>query len=111
MTPEGKVKLEIAAYLERVPGLWFTYSPMNKPSLGRRRSSKHEKRLLDLTGYWQVDGRAIFFTVEVKAPGGERAPHQEELVNQVLRDGGFACFAESAEELRAKMRLFHPRVP
>jgi len=111
MTPEGQVKKDIADYLSLCPAIWFTYTPMNKPPKGRKRSSKNEKRLLDITGVWTIDGVAHIFMVEVKAPGEKRQPHQEKLVNLVLAAGGFACFAESVEELRSKMRLFHRNVP
>lgn len=111
MTPEGKVKKEISEYLERVPGLKFRYTPTYRPMAGRKRNSKREKTLLDITGWWTIDGRAIFFSVEAKAPGGKRDPKQEDLVNEILADGGFACFAESVDELRSKMRLFHRNVP
>ncbi len=111
MTPEGLVKKQIADYLSIVPGLWFTYTPMNKPMMGRKRTSKNEKKLLDITGFWEIEGRAIIFMVEAKAPGGKRDPDQIALVNKVLSSGGFACFAESVEELRSKMRLFHRNVP
>lgn len=111
MTPEGQVKKEIADYLSMCPAIWFTYTPAYRPMMGRKRSSKNEKKLLDITGFWTIEGRAHIFMVEVKAPGGVREPHQEELVNLVLAAGGFACFAESVEELRSKMRLFHRNVP
>lgn len=111
LTPEGRAKKEIADYLSLVPGLWFTYTPMNRPMMGRKRSSKNEKRLLDITGFWEIDGIARIFMVEVKGPDGRREEHQVDLVNLVLGAGGFACFASSVEELRSKMRQFHPRVP
>lgn len=106
MTPEGIVKKECADFLDLVPGLDCWYSPANKPSAGRKRTSKHEKPTLDIVGRWGP----YFFTVEIKAPGAltkpDRLKMQMTIVSQTLASGGFAAITDSVHDLREKMRIW-----
>lgn len=62
MTPEGKVKKNVSAYLRRLDRIWYT---MPVPS-------GYGMSTLDYLGCY----RGRFFAIETKKPGGKPTPRQ-----------------------------------
>lgn len=86
MTPEGKVKKKITAYLKTLaPDMWYD---MPVP-IG------YGKSTLDYLCCYQ--GR--FFSIEAKRPGGKPTPLQENLMRAIRAAGGTSFVISDDETL------------
>lgn len=94
MTPEGKVKNEIKAYLDSLEGCWYFMPQM----MGYGR-----KGIPDIIGCY----KGHFFAVEVKAAGKSKAttPWQDRELALARAAGGKVCVAESVEQVRELISL------
>ncbi len=59
----------------------------------------------DLIGWMPVDGKAIFSAIEVKTPTGRIESGQQNFIDQVLKNGGFAGVARSADDAKRIMHI------
>lgn len=102
MTPEGRVKQKIKAYLEK-RGVWFAGRPpppvivgwMYMPLAGPMGVSG----IPDFCGIFK--GRAFY--VEAKAPNGRCTDIQLLRHSEIEQAGGVVVVARSVEELEAEM--------
>jgi hypothetical protein len=85
MTPEGKVKKEIKAWLDTQDCYYFM--PVQ---------SGYGVRTVDILLCWA----GHFFAVEVKAPGGKAAAFQERVLRRVRETGGYAVCVDSVTGLQ-----------
>lgn len=76
MTPEGKIKKKVSAYLRSIDGLWYT---MPVPG-------GYGMSTLDYIGC--INGK--FFAIETKAPGNKPTPRQQRLIDDINLAGGTA---------------------
>ena len=95
MTPEGKVKKEIKAYLDSLGPDCRYFMPQNM-GMG-------EAGVSDIIGVWHGKG----FAIEVKAPksaGGKLAtPWQERFLEAWRTAGGLAIIARCVDDVRKWM--------
>lgn len=52
----------------------------------------------DLIGWYPLDGKAIFTAIEIKTPTGRVEPGQQNFIDQVIKNGGYAGIARSVED-------------
>lgn len=90
MTPEGKVKKEIKAFLDSL-GYECWYFMPSMMGYGR-------KGIPDIVGCYK--GR--FFAIEVKAPGKvlEVTPWQEQQIDEIENSSGFAIVTDDINHLK-----------
>lgn len=90
MTPEGKVKAKIKAYLKTIPNCWF-FMPIGGPY------TTHG--VPDIVG--SVDG--YFFAIECKAPGKEdnTTANQNAVLGMIRIANGLALVTSDVADVKA----------
>lgn len=93
MTPEGKVKAKVRAYLKSIGA--YVFSPVQQ-GLG--------VSTLDLLCC--IDG--LFFAIEVKRPGGKPTPRQLTVMDEIEKAGGVAVWGDSLEVITNQVEANRP---
>ena len=92
MTPEGKVKKEIDAYLKTLGRDWWGFKPM---MMGYGR-----KGIPDILGCY----RGHFMAIEVKSESGKLTPWQEVEIREIRQSRGVAFVARSAKDVELMIK-------
>lgn len=85
MTPEGKLKLEVKAYLKSIGAYWRMHVP-----------SGYGKQGLDFECC--IKGRYV--AIETKAPGKLPTPRQDATMREINAAGGIAFYADNIERVK-----------
>lgn len=95
MTPEGKIKLEICQYLEKLGFVfWVNSAPGRR---GRKANSKYSSvGVSDVCGLLR-SGK--FFAIEVKAGKNPPSPEQLDFLERVRLSGGIGIVAYSVDDV------------
>lgn len=89
ITPEGKEKKKVRAYLRSIGGYGYYPVPMG---MG----------LPTLDDLWCIGGK--FVAIEYKREGGVPTPRQQLTMKEIHRAGGIAIWGDSAELIMEKLK-------